>query len=86
MKAEVLTPEAVERFFEDLAFETSVLGILVQEPSVVGDGPPTLREARKLFLSGGAKGLQVRYVHCGVEWWDTLMHTNAGARIVRVRK
>jgi hypothetical protein len=86
MKAEVLTGDAVERFFEDLAFETSVLGILIQEPAVQSEGPPTLREARRMFLDKGAKGLQVRYVHRGVEWWDTLMHTQAGVRIVRVRK
>jgi len=35
-------------------------------------------------LFEGAAGVQLRYVHDGVEWWDTLMRTERGARLVRM--
>lgn len=84
---------AVESLFNELAFETTVLGILLRAPdSEVGErggfSPPSLRVARDAILSGRASGVQVRYVHDGVEWWDTLMRTpgDGGFRVVRVKK
>src|SRR5260221_14444936 len=88
MKAALLDRAALERVFLDLAFETSVLGILIrggtteraQAPS------PSLGTAREVLLAGEATGLQIHYIHRGVEWWGTLMHTEQGVRMVRVRK
>jgi len=86
-----LDPAAVERLFEDLAFETTVLGVALRfgdaEPGA-SDQPkePNLRRARAAILSGEATGAQLRYVHQGVEWWDTVMRTGASFRVVRVKK
>ena len=82
---------AVERLFEDLAFETTVLGVALRfgdaDPSPK-DRPsePNLRQARTAILSGEATGAQLRYVHEGVEWWDTVMRTGPSFRVVRVKK
>jgi len=78
----------LERFFEELAFETSVRGVVLR-----GENLPrrkeegwTLREARDRFRTGKATGVQIHYVHRGVDWWDTLMWTDAGVRRVRIKK
>lgn len=90
MTATVLEAEAVQRLFAELAFEASVVDILVRgghEPEGDdGRSEPTLRAARDVLLSGAATGLQIRYVYSGVEWWDTLMRTASGIRLVRVRR
>jgi hypothetical protein len=90
MTATVLDEESVQRFFSELAFEASVLDILMQGASArdgVEEPPkPNLRAARDVLLSGAVNGLQIRYVYVGVEWWDTLMRTGSGIRLVRVRK
>ena len=86
----ILEVSEIESLFTDLAFETTVVGILLRaldsEPDGKGGVAPNLRVARDALLSGRASGVQVRYVHGGVEWWDTLMRTDAGIRVVRVRK
>lgn len=86
----VLDGSEVEALFTDLAFETTVVGVLLRapdsEPAGAGGAAPNLRVARDALLSGRASGVQLRYLHEGVEWWDTLMRTDAGFRVVRVRK
>lgn len=41
--------------------------------------------AARAALRSGARGMQVRYRHDGVEWWDTVMRAPAGWRVVRIR-
>jgi hypothetical protein len=84
---------AVESLFTELAFETTVLGILLRAPDSEisergGASAPNLRVAKDAILSGRASGVQLRYVHDGIEWWDTLMRTpgDKGFRVVRVKK
>lgn len=40
---------------------------------------------RDLLLAGEIRGLQIRYRHEGAQWWDTLLHTPDGIKIVRIR-
>jgi hypothetical protein len=84
----VLDAVAVERLFSELAFETSVLGILVKggQSERARAEAPTLRTARDVLLAGEAEGVQIRFVHRGVELWDTVLRTPGGFRLVRVRK
>jgi hypothetical protein len=84
---------AVESLFDELAFETTVLEIRLRAPdSAAREGDPrtapNLRVARDAILSGRASGVQLRYVHEGIEWWDTLMRTSREGdfRVVRVKK
>jgi len=42
-------------------------------------------EAMSTLRSGGYRGLQVRYRYEGSQWWDTLMSTPEGIRIVRIQ-
>lgn len=90
MVSAALDGGALERLFEDLAYETTVLGVSLKFPDAGPDAPergePTLRRARAALLSGEATGAQLRYVHAGVEWWDTVLRTGDAYRVVRVKK
>ncbi|HVU05633.1 MAG TPA: hypothetical protein VHE30_27985 [Polyangiaceae bacterium] len=91
MTPRVLDLAAVERLFEDLAFETQVLSVALRAAEAAaspaeGASGPTLRAAKQALLSGEATGAQLRYVHAGTEWWDTVMRTSAGFRVVRVKR
>jgi hypothetical protein len=78
----------VERVFVELAFETTVLGVLVKGGTSerARAEAPSLGAARELMLAGEATGLQIHYVHLGVEWWATLMRATGTIRFVRVRR
>jgi hypothetical protein len=43
-----------------------------------------LQAAAESLLAGELRGVQVRYVHEGQEWWDTLLALGDSYRIVRV--
>jgi hypothetical protein len=45
----------------------------------------TLNEARGLLATRAVRALQLRYRYEGVDWWDTVMVTSQGFRIVRIR-
>ncbi len=83
----ILDQETVEQLFVDIAALGQILGV-----SARGHGPQTrasdknitLELARELFFNRDVNGLQIRYIHDGQEWWDTLMHTPAGTRLVRI--
>jgi hypothetical protein len=79
---------ALERLFVELAFETSVLGVAVKGgTSDRAKAPsPSLGTAREILLHEEAVGLQIHSLHRGIEWWGTLMRTQAGVRFVRVRR
>ncbi len=86
MRSTVVDDADVEGFFSELSLETRVIGVLIRGAAITVSDLPTLREARDLLLSGRATGVQIRYVHLGAEWSDTIMRTGAGLRMVRVRK
>jgi hypothetical protein len=91
MQPELLDIAGLREVFMALAMETTVRGILLR-----GEKGPiekraaseqtTLRAARDALERGDADGAQIHYVHEAVEWWDTVMRTEAGFRRVRVRK
>jgi hypothetical protein len=78
----------VEELFRDVALEAELLEVRVKGAARghVGDDPVDLAAARTMLLSGEARGVQLRYVHRGDTWWDTVMALPGGAyRIVRIR-
>lgn len=72
--------------FTDIETLTELLGVTLKgaPTEMVQEGPLTLDEALAVWRAGGARGLQIRYRHQGVEWWDTLMRTPGGTRLVRI--
>lgn len=83
----ILDAETLGRLFRDLELCTTVIEIvpraarhqMVVEPSL------TLEEARNKILNGTLSGAQIRYQYEGADWWDTLIRTPQGVRIVRIR-
>lgn len=70
----------------DIEALTDLLGVTLKgaPTQMVDDGPLTLADALAAWRAGAARGMQLRYRHQGVEWWDTLMRTPAGTRLVRI--
>ena len=40
----------------------------------------------QLLTQGRVQGVQLRYRYRGVEWWDTVMRTSDGYRLVRMQQ
>ena len=86
----VIDVRALARLFADLASEAVVLSVRNKgAPEQRADaGPSDLARAHEALLSGTAAAAQIRYVHRGTEWWDTVLrHDEAGTsfRVVRYR-
>jgi hypothetical protein len=90
MSDAVLDGAALSALFRDIGELAEVDEVIVKRgPGRVGDGAGvSLDEAQRLIEEGSVRGVQVRYRlkdQPGVHWWDTLMPTAGGVRLVRVR-
>jgi hypothetical protein len=83
----VLDEATVDRLFTDIAELTRVIEVIPKASGrgYVGEQSITLQAARQMLRSRGCRAIQVRYVHDGAQWWDTLMPQPKGTRIVRIR-
>lgn len=70
--------------FADIATLTTVDEVLVKGAETAYAGSAGLEQARQLLVAG-ARGMQIRYRWNGEAWWDTLVRTPAGIRLVRTR-
>lgn len=79
-----LDPATREQFFTDLAMCAQIRAIHPRVPN--GQTPPALSldDARAGMQSGAITGLQIHYTYDGKTWRDTLIHTPAGTRLVRI--
>lgn len=86
MQIAVLDTATLDQLFFDLAAAAELIEVIVKGGGELHAkaGPPVLDEAREAFVSRAILGLQLRYRHAGKEWWDTLMHTEEGIRLVRI--
>jgi len=55
------------------------------EAHVGGAACTSLADAERLLASGAVLGLQLRYQYRGGDWWDTIMRTPDGFRLVRIQ-
>jgi hypothetical protein len=74
------------QYFRDLE-HAQIFDVLIKgaPEKYAEEGPFSLEEGRALFSAGTVRGLQIRYLWNGAEWWDTLMRGAQGVRIVRVQ-
>lgn len=77
-----LDPATLDALFADIAALTTVDEVLVKGAATAYAGSAGLAEGRRL-LEAGARGLQIRYRWQGEAWWDTLVRTPNGIRLVR---
>lgn len=77
-----------DQLFFDVAHAAELVELRVKRlPGArVGEGAAavSLEEARELLAAREIVGVQLRYVHGGRTWWDTLLSTPEGTRLVRV--
>lgn len=83
----LLDVDTLQRLREDLTQAATLLDVSIKLGAELhaDHARPSLDEALALLVAGRVRGVQVRYLHGGVEWWDTLLGTPKGVRLVRVR-
>ena len=87
----VLSTADVAALFRDIATLTKVTEIIPKttgprEHTPAQPPPITLDDAHGALVRGELRGLQLRYIHDGAHWWDTLMPVPSGGfRLVRIR-
>ena len=83
----VLDPATLTQLFHDIEHCTELLAIIPKygKTDHVLEEVLTLTQARTQLELRQVRGIQLRYRHNGSEWWDTLMLTSAGVRLVRIR-
>ncbi len=70
--------------FDDIEALGRILLVSVKGQGRANGESVALRDAYALFRERAVAGVQIRYLHEGQEWWDTLMHTPQGVRLVRI--
>lgn len=80
----LLDDATVDQLFFDVDAAAEFLGASIRPAGATraDERPATLADARAAVRAGG--GAQLRYRHGGEQWWDTLMPTPAGVRLVRI--
>lgn len=77
-----LDPETLEALFNDLSTQVEIDTVLIKGDTTTRAAVGGLAEARKA-LADGARAIQIRYRWQGEGWFDTLMRTAGGIRLVR---
>ncbi|MEZ4401160.1 MAG: hypothetical protein R3B06_14135 [Kofleriaceae bacterium] len=82
----LLDDDIVAQLFFDIEHAATLLGVTLKEH---GDARAAgerldLTAARIAFTTRAVASVQLRYVHQGSQWWDTLTHTPAGVRLIRI--
>jgi hypothetical protein len=84
----MLDSATFEALCRDLRACTEITEVIPKygaEAYVPEDAQLTLERGWELLQAGQLRGLQVRYRYDGADWWDTLMKTSGGIRLVRIR-
>jgi len=81
-----LDAPALEALLVDIETLTQLLDVQVKAALTThGEAQPlTARGAAERLLSGEVRAVQIRYRYQGREYWDTLLRTQRGVRLVRV--
>lgn len=84
---DVLIDDAtVDQLFFDITTAAELIGVTVKARGAqrADDGAVALATAHAALRAGAVGGVQLRYRHGGEEWWDTVVHTPAGFRLIRI--
>jgi len=82
-----IDPPLLSALFADLEQCAQLRSVVVRTVAHVRGAPPetvTLPAAHAGLVSGALRSVQIRYVHEGRVWCDTLMAGPAGVRLVRI--
>lgn len=85
LQDQVLDEPTVAALFGDLEL-VEMLEVRVKAAPGARAVAGTLEDARRAWEEGALRGLQVRYRWEGAVWFDTLLRTPGGTRLVRMRE
>lgn len=82
----LLDPETLEQLLRDIQRCAVVQEVLLKGGAVemVSGKSVPLVEAMDALRRGQVLGVQIRYWYDGSNWWDTLMRTPKGIRLIRI--
>lgn len=82
-----LHPDTLRELFRDVAEHTELVSVTLKgvAEQYTDERPVDLGRAEALLGAGEVRGVQIRYRFDGAQWWDTLMRTPKGVRLVRIR-
>ena len=80
----LLDDATVERLLDDVASCTELVEVIPKhaDQRYASNNTITLDTARRLLRQRSLLGLQLRYRYENADWWDTLMVTPQGTRLV----
>jgi hypothetical protein len=86
---EALLDEAtVSQLFFDIDAAGELIDIAFKSPgarrAAPAPGAASLADAQRALTCGEVAAVQLRYRFRGEEWWDTLVRTGAGVRLIRI--
>lgn len=87
MNDAMLDDESLSALFRDLRALATIDEVVIKSgPGRANEpGAATIDQAERLINDRSVRGVQIRYRHDGAHWYDTLMVTPLGVRLVRVR-
>jgi hypothetical protein len=82
----LLDPETLEQLLQDIQRCTVVKEVLLKGGALAmaSEQSVPLAEASEALREGRVLGVQIRYWYDGADWWDTLMRTPKGIRLIRI--
>ena len=83
----ILTKTRLCEYFDNLEANARDVEIIVAKGCATVHGEEcewTLSECKIFFLNRSVRGVQLRYLYQHSEWWDTLMWTQRGMKLVRI--
>jgi hypothetical protein len=82
----LLDERTLDQLFFDVKHAAELLGVSFKggEQERAASSGATLEQAREALREGWVLGVQLRYRFRGREWWDTLLRTDQGVRLVRI--
>jgi hypothetical protein len=83
----ILDPDTLRALFRDYEMCAELLEVIPKyDPrGYVGERVVSFEAGKELLLRGELQALQVRYRYQSLEWWDTLLRTSNGVRLVRIQ-
>jgi hypothetical protein len=82
-----LDPGTLDQLFIDIATCTKVIDVTAKlaATQMVPQQRLTLEAAHELIRTRCVRGVQIRYLYDGSEWWDTIIVNDDGVCVVRIQ-
>jgi hypothetical protein len=82
----ILDPDTLAQLFRDIQQRAVVDEVLLKGDAALMacEKSVPLAEAERALREKQVVGVQIRYWYAGTNWWDTLVHTPRGVRLIRI--